>query len=143
MCPLTILYLQEILNQILHEPVLLRHISLKVDHLVQHLLVIPLQVPYVGSHLLLRSRQAVDLSLELSRLGRGGGRRGVGTQLSVGWVGGCGGCGGGDGFSLSGDFAFDIFESVSTLGMEIGMAERPTLHRNIILNNRERRYKQE
>jgi hypothetical protein len=39
---LTILNLQEILDQVLHQTVLLCHIPLKINNLAQHLLVVPL-----------------------------------------------------------------------------------------------------
>ena len=35
---------------------------------------------------------------------------------------------GGEGFALGGYLAFYVFESVSTLSVEIWMAERPTLY---------------
>jgi hypothetical protein len=81
-----------------HKPVLLGHISLKVNHLVKDLLVIALQISHIRRHLLLHPRQPVDLRLELcSRLGRRSGeRRRVGALLllllQVGEVGGGGGC---------------------------------------------------
>ena len=41
-------------------------------------------------------------------------------------MGGGGGVeGGGGGFAGGGDFAFDVFEGVTAVGVEVGVAERP------------------
>lgn len=54
--PLTVLNLQEVLNQILHQPILLRHVLLEVDHFLEDILIVLLQIVNMGGHLLLRSR---------------------------------------------------------------------------------------
>ena len=77
-------------------------------------------------HLLLAARQPFYLRLELGRVRRG--RRSGALRI----VRGCMGSGrcrlGGEGFALGGYLAFYVFESVSTLSVEIWMAERPTLY---------------
>lgn len=61
--PPTILNLKEILDEILHEPVLLGHVALEVDHLVEDVLVVTLEVANVRGHLLLCPGHAIDLLL--------------------------------------------------------------------------------
>jgi len=61
---LTILHLQKVTDQVLHEAILLRHISLEVHHLGEHVLVIALQVAYVGRHVILRLNEALNLRLQ-------------------------------------------------------------------------------
>ena len=60
----TILELQEILYQVLHESVLLRHVALEVDHLREHALVVRLERADVRSHLFLIAGHTVDLRLQ-------------------------------------------------------------------------------
>jgi len=109
---LTILDLEEVLNEILHESVLLSDVALEVDHFGKDVLVISLEITNVGGHVLLCLEKAVDLGLEsfygggAARCGRGGKgtrRSGYGAILySVGgWVG--------QRFSLGGYLALDIF----------------------------------
>lgn len=138
----TILDLQKVLYQILHQPVLLRHVPLEIDHLLQHLLVIPLQTPNMRAHVLLRAREAVDLRLQRRARGRAvpravaEGGRGGGRGQGGGGEGRVRGCGRGGGvllllllrgLALRGHFALDVLERVAPLGVEVGVAERPAL----------------
>lgn len=66
----TILRLQKVLNQVLHQAVLLGHIPLEVDHLVENVLVIVLEIADVGSHVLLRALHPVDFDLKGFNRGR-------------------------------------------------------------------------
>ena len=50
---LTILNLQKVRDQILHEAVLLRHVALEVDHLIEHVLIVIFKVADMGSHIVL------------------------------------------------------------------------------------------
>ncbi len=60
----TILQLQKVLYQILHEPVLLRHVALEDDHLAEHALIVAFEVPNVPCHLIVGDEQAVDGGLQ-------------------------------------------------------------------------------
>lgn len=60
---LTILHLQKVTDQVLHEAILLRHVSLEVHHLGEHVLVIVFQVADMCRHVILRLNETLDLSL--------------------------------------------------------------------------------
>ena len=107
----TILQLQEVLYQILHQPVLLRHVPLEVHHLIQHVLVVVLQVADVRRHLVLLPRHALELRLQ--GLDRARLRRRRVPRARV--------------LARRGHFALDVLERVSPVGVEIGVAERPAL----------------
>ena len=110
----TIFELQEVLYQVLHQAVLLCHVPLEVDHLGEHGLVVALEVAHVRDELLLVAGHLVEAGLEgLHGGARGGGRGGVGC-----------------GFAGGGDLALDVFEGVSAIDVEIGMAEGPALQAN-------------
>lgn len=61
---LTTLTPQKIRNQTLHQPILLRHPSLKTPHLHQHILIIPLKAPQPRPELLPVLFKSSDLRLE-------------------------------------------------------------------------------
>lgn len=60
----TILQLQKVADQVLHQPVLLRHVPLEAHHLVKHVLVVDFQVSDVRRHFVLGACHAFDLVLE-------------------------------------------------------------------------------
>ena len=59
----TILQLQKVADQILHQTILLRHIPLEAHHLVQHVLVVDFEIAYMRRHLVLCACHAFDLVL--------------------------------------------------------------------------------
>ena len=61
---LTILHLQKVTDQVLHEAILLCHIPLEVHHLGEHILVIAFQVAYVGGHVILGLDKTLNLRLQ-------------------------------------------------------------------------------
>jgi len=60
---LTILHLQKVTDQVLHEAILLCHVSLEVHHLGENILVIVFQVTNMRGHVILRLNETFYLSL--------------------------------------------------------------------------------
>ena len=61
---LTILHLQKVADQVLHEAILLCHVSLKVHHLGEHVLIIVFQVANMCRHVVLRLNETLYLCLQ-------------------------------------------------------------------------------
>ena len=125
----TILQLQEVLNQVLHEAVLLGHVALEVDHLAEHALVVGLEVPDVLRHLVVRLREPFDLRLHgldrrvICPVGGGDARAASGARAAARIR-----C-----LALRGHFALNVFEGISPVGLEIRVAKRPALCNRITL----------
>jgi hypothetical protein len=99
----------------------LGHVALKVDKLTQDVLVVSLHGSETTGHFIVTSGQVIDLSLKGFE----------GASVFNGWIGSEGWGGGVDiacRILTSGrDFAFDVLQGVSPVGVEIGMTECPTL----------------
>ncbi len=99
------------MNQVLHQAILLRHVPLEVDHLVENILVVVLEVADMGSHLLLRALHPVDLYLESLNC-CGVVRRGVTSATR---------------FADGRNFSLDVLQRVPSIGMEVRVSECPAL----------------
>lgn len=124
----TILELQKVLDQILHQPVLLSHVALEVDHFAEHALIVALQVPDMLRHLVVRLGQTVDLRLHgldgdvVCPVCRRHARAAASTPTARAHVPAAA-----SSLALGGHLALDVLQSVSSVSLEVRVSKRPCL----------------
>ena len=111
----TVLELHKVLNEILHEAVLLRQISLEGHHLVYNCVVLVLECADVRGELLLLARHTLDLQMNPFQKVRGA-RRWCTAWLAL--------------LSVPRYLSLDVLQRVPAIHVELGMSEDPTLRRD-------------
>jgi hypothetical protein len=112
---------EEVLDEVLHHAILLGHVTLKVNELAENVLIVGFHRSETGDHFIVTSGKVIDLALEGFEVadifdgGSGEGWRGRGIDATSRVL------------ASSRNLALDVLQSVTPVGVKVGMTECPTL----------------